>query len=282
MLQGFASIVTKQITKVALSFEWGHDQVREGLKAAINEQFADISKKLKTAKTAFAKDKELKHLGATCEALLKQATSIKTFLLEKPQFEALTEIMVSQGKEYGSFKDIADKFYASASFVQLKALASELLSAEIYNQLLPLLDTEGKFEKLALKEQLALVELLENDKSLEKVKALDLTDTFAKLKTQVKQLYSDFKLSGQEQAAINKMVSHVETKHLPVLQKIKKESEKDLPKLKQKLLALVYEKYPHLAAAQTQPKPVVSHKAKPKAKPQVEDKKTTKKKKKKI
>lgn len=257
IFEGLTNFVSKQVTKVALYSEWGQDQVRAELKSSIEEQFADISKKLKTAKSAFAKDKELKHLSSTCDALLKQATAIKTYLLQKPQFDALTDIAVSKGKEYGSVDEIKDKFYKGNSFKQLKALVLELLSADIYNNLLPLMDTDGQFEKLDIDAQLALVTVLENDKSLDKVKALNLTDTFTKLQTQAQKVGVEFGLNANQQAAINRMIDHVKAKHLPDLQKIKKASEKDLPKLKQRLLAHVHESYPHLAVAQSKPKPVI-------------------------
>ncbi len=245
------------ITKTALNFGLGHDKVREELRKQINTLFLDIGVKLLKAHAAFHKEPDLKALLTTCNKVQYQADALQKFLLEKEQFEALTQMLITYGKKYGSFDDLKPKISTSPAVQEMKVLLQNLLSVEIYNSLTPLAEQMGSFDKLQMKEQQSIVDVLKSEKAITQVKSLNLSTTFGEIKKNMVALTTEFELSSVHRDQLTTMVDKIEKAHLAKLADIKTEVEQYLPPLQQKLLETIYVAHPDLKIAQEKPKEIV-------------------------
>lgn len=222
--------------------------VKEHLHSKIKDHFTSAHTNLMTAKKSFANDKQLSVLCDSCDAISIQAKQLEAFVLQDLQLDVIAHVFYSKAKEYASIDTLKSTLEKSPAVSKMKSLLIDLISAQLYDGLIPLAENMGNFDKLSLAQQQSIVTLLQNDKVMSKIKSIDVKETFNSLKAAVDSLALELKLDKKDHESLKRIIETIEKNHLNSLDKIKKDIVKHINPMMNKLLETIFDKCPELAA----------------------------------
>ncbi len=221
--------------------------VKDHLHTKIIEHFKSANTNLMAAKKSFASDKQLAVLCDSCDAISIQAKQLEAFVLQNQQLDVIAHVFYSKAKEYASIDALKSTLEKSPAISKMKSLLIDLISAQLYDGLIPLAENMGNFDKLSLTQQQSIVALLQNDKVLSKIKDIDVKETFHSLKSAVDSLALELKLDKKDHESLKRIIETIEKNHVHSLDVIKKDIVKHIKPMMSKLLETIFDKCPELA-----------------------------------